>query len=150
MSRSTHGKGRDDPELVRFVAQPTGKRSHVSENVRVRSTPCVATRWSFSPFNDCPKALRQHQTGYGAPYLNNLTQKRGRTDNRAITGNPGRWLGTNMSLGTIWVKSGTRDSLCCVKSIPDTAPHEQHADRKSGWAPQGREDLDDLCHDTCN
>ena len=78
----------------------------MSENVRVRSTPCVATRWSFSPFNDCPKALRQQQTGYVAPYLNNLTQIRGRTDNRAITGNPGRWPGTNMSLGTIWVKSG--------------------------------------------
>ena len=35
-----------------------------------------------------------------------------------------------------------------VKVIPDTAPRGQHADRRSGWTPQEREDLDDPCHDT--
>ena len=108
MFRSTHGKGRDDPELVRFVAQPTGKRSHVSENVRVRSTPCVVTRWSFSPVYDCPKALRQQQTGYVAPYLNNLTQRWRGTESSAITERPGRWTATNTSLGTHRMRGGPR------------------------------------------
>ena len=62
MLEQTLGKERDDPELVRFVAQSTGKRSHVSEIVRVRSTPYVANGLSFLFHQEPPKPL---QTGYG-------------------------------------------------------------------------------------
>ena len=65
----------------------------------------------------------------------------------------GRQSGTNNTKGVAdtcpyHVVSAT--TLRRVKAIPDTAPRGQHADRRSGWTPKGREDLDDLCHDTCN
>ena len=63
MSRSTHGKGRDDPELVRFVAQPTGKRSHVSENVRVRFTPCVTPDGPSVPSTNVRKRYANNKPG---------------------------------------------------------------------------------------
>ena len=63
----------------------------------------------------------------------------------------GRQSGTNNTKGVAdtcpyHVVSAT--TLRRVKAIPDTAPRGQHADRRSGWTPQEREDLDDPCHDT--
>ena len=97
--------------------------------------------------------LRQQQTRY-VTHLDNLTQIWGGTDNRIVTMRAEWWPAaraeqtTQRVADTCLYHAVSATALRHVKAIPDTAPRGQHADRRSGWTPQEREDLDDPCHDT--
>ena len=98
MLEKTLGKERDDPELVRFVAQSTGKRSHVSENVRVRSTPCVASGLSFN-FLPVSSEATTSTTNRVRTNRDSFTQKR-RGQTTAITVTPHRPVGAPYASAT--------------------------------------------------